>query len=217
MVHQRVFDVGGLDTFPGTVWLQKSVDGVLANTTRVPATSGDHPDRRKRRLPTLQHHHPRLLLPTVNVLDAMNDGVSAWHGCPRRHLSTSPQTTPPPPPPSPSVPTSPLAPRVAALQSAVEKLKAVSASFESRMDALEASINDLKASHAFVEATVGTLTETQHTMIKKLSTLTERFESWAMHTTSGPVGRFTPPRAAAAATAASSTTGLRSRHPKDLH
>lgn len=148
-------------------------------------------------------------------------GVSAWHGCSKRPTSTSTSTsTPsrPPPPPSappspPSSTTSPLAQRVAKLQSALEKLEAVSTSFESRMDALEASINNLTASHASVEAAVETLTEAQHTMIEKLTTLTQRVESWATRSTSGSVGRPTPPSDAAAAT---TTTGPRSRHHKNV-
>ncbi|KAK8377546.1 hypothetical protein O3P69_013882 [Scylla paramamosain] len=119
-------------------------------------------------------------------------GVNAWHGWSRRRSAASVQsrTAPPPPssapPPSPpktlptlSDSTSPLLPRILALQTVVENLKPCSASLESSLDTLEANINKVAASQTVMEASVATLTQAHHTVIEKLSTLTQRFEPWA--------------------------------------
>lgn len=107
--------------------------------------------------------------------------------------------------------TSHFAPRKLALRSAVEEMNTVTDSLENRLAAMEASINTQATSLALVEAAVVTLTEALHTMIEKLSKLTQRFESWTTNTG----GRPTPICAAARATCIPSgsrshrSTGLR--------
>lgn len=144
-------------------------------------------------------------------------GVSVWHGCPRRRSAPSPRSGPPPPPPvtlpPPSGSPSPsLSPRVLALESAVKKLQAHSASLASRLDALETSINNLVVSQASVEASVATLTEAHHTVIEQLTTLTQQFEAWATRITLTPA----PPAPSPAAAAASSQSGSRPHNPHNV-